>query len=357
MRRLYSFLAGIVAIIVLLSLTSSYMNLKSGNQSDSNKLVIYNWGDYIDPELLTKFTKETGIKVEYETFDSNEAMYTKVKQGGTTYDIAIPSDYTIDKMIKENLLVKLDKSQIKGLENIDPSFLNKSFDPNNDYSIPYFWGTVGIVYNDQMVQTAPKHWEDLWREEYRDNIMLVDGAREVLGFGANTLGCSLNTKKMSELKAIEQKLNSLTPNIKAIVGDEMKGYLINEDAAIGVTFSGEASEMLDANEHLHYVVPSEGSNLWFDNIVIPKTVKHQKEAYAFINFMLEPENAAQNAEYIGYATPNKLAKDLLPKEVKNDPAFYPSQDVIERLEVYDNLGQKWLGIYNDLFLQFKMYRK
>lgn len=357
MRRLYSFLAGIVAIIVLLSLTSSYMNLKSGNQSDSNKLVIYNWGDYIDPELLTKFTKETGIKVEYETFDSNEAMYTKVKQGGTTYDIAIPSDYTIDKMIKENLLVKLDKSQIKGLENIDPSFLNKSFDPNNDYSIPYFWGTVGIVYNDQMVQTAPKHWEDLWREEYRDNIMLVDGAREVLGFGANTLGYSLNTKKMSELKAIEQKLNSLTPNIKAIVGDEMKGYLINEDAAIGVTFSGEASEMLDANEHLHYVVPSEGSNLWFDNIVIPKTVKHQKEAYTFINFMLEPENAAQNAEYIGYATPNKLAKDLLPKEVKNDPAFYPSQDVIERLEVYDNLGQKWLGIYNDLFLQFKMYRK
>ncbi|MGF0112805.1 ABC transporter substrate-binding protein [Streptococcus sp. SGI.013] len=357
MRRLYSFLAGIVAIIVLLSLTSSYMNLKSGNQSDSNKLVIYNWGDYIDPELLTKFTKETGIKVEYETFDSNEAMYTKVKQGGTTYDIAIPSDYTIDKMIKENLLVKLDKSQIKGLENIDPSFLNKSFDPNNDYSIPYFWGTVGIVYNDQMVQTAPKHWEDLWREEYRDNIMLVDGAREVLGFGANTLGYSLNTKKMSELKAIEQKLNSLTPNIKAIVGDEMKGYLINEDAAIGVTFSGEASEMLDANEHLHYVVPSEGSNLWFDNIVIPKTVKHQKEAYAFINFMLEPENAAQNAEYIGYATPNKLAKDLLPKEVKDDPAFYPSQDVIERLEVYDNLGQKWLGIYNDLFLQFKMYRK
>lgn len=357
MRRLYSFLAGIVAIIVLLSLTSSYMNLKSGNQSDSNKLVIYNWGDYIDPELLTKFTKETGIKVEYETFDSNEAMYTKVKQGGTTYDIVIPSDYTIDKMIKENLLVKLDKSQIKGLENIDPSFLNKSFDPNNDYSIPYFWGTVGIVYNDQMVQTAPKHWEDLWREEYRDNIMLVDGAREVLGFGANTLGYSLNTKKMSELKAIEQKLNSLTPNIKAIVGDEMKGYLINEDAAIGVTFSGEASEMLDANEHLHYVVPSEGSNLWFDNIVIPKTVKHQKEAYAFINFMLEPENAAQNAEYIGYATPNKLAKDLLPKEVKDDPAFYPSQDVIERLEVYDNLGQKWLGIYNDLFLQFKMYRK
>ena len=154
-----------------------------------------------------------------------------------------------------------------------------------------------------------------------------------------------------------KKLDSLTPNIKAIVGDEMKGYMINGDAAIGVTFSGEASEMLDSNEHLHYVVPSEGSNLWFDNLVIPKTAKHIKEAYAFINFMLKPENAAQNAEYIGYATPNNEAKKLLPDDIKNDKAFYPSTETFKNLEVYDNLGQKWLGIYNDLYLQFKMYRK
>ena len=137
----------------------------------------------------------------------------------------------------------------------------------------------------------------------------------------------------------------------------MKGYMINDNAAIGVTFSGEASEMLNSNDHLHYVVPSEGSNLWFDNLVIPKTAKHIKEAYAFINFMLQPENAAQNAEYIGYATPNTEAKKLLPNDIKENKAFYPSEETFNHLEVYNNLGQKWLGIYNDLYLQFKMYRK
>lgn len=357
MRKLYSFVAGVVAIILILFCLAFYLQKSSSSGSQSDKLVIYNWGDYIDPELLTKFTKETGIEVQYETFDSNEAMYTKIKQGGTTYDIAVPSDYMIDKMIKENLLVKLDKSQISGLDNIGDEFLGLSFDPKNDYSIPYFWGTVGIVYNTTMVKQAPEHWKDLWREEYRNDIMLVDGAREIMGLGLNTLGYSLNTKNYERLEEVEQKLNSLTPNIKAIVGDEMKGYMIQGDAAIGVTFSGEASEMLSSNEDLRYVVPSEGSNLWFDNLVIPKTVKHKKEAYAFISFMMEPKNATQNAEYIGYATPNKAAKALLPDDIKNDKAFYPSEKTIANLEVYDNLGEKWLGIYNDLYLQFKMYRK
>lgn len=356
MRRLYTFLAGVLGIVALL-FTISFAMKQADNKGSSNKLVIYNWGDYIDPELLEQFTEETGIKVQYETFDSNEAMYTKIKQGGTTYDIAVPSDYMIDKMRQENLLVKLDKTKLIGLEHIGQEFLGKSFDEGNDYSIPYFWGTVGIVYNQTMVEEAPEHWEDLWREEYRNDIMLIDGAREVMGFGLNSMGYSLNSKNMAELTAVEERLTSLTPNVKAIVADEMKGYLINGDAAIGVTFSGEASEMLDSNEDLAYVVPTEGSNLWFDNLVIPTTVKHTEEAYAFINFMLRPEVAAQNAEYIGYATPNNKARELLPEEITSDEAFYPSQETVEKLEVYDNLGPKWLGIYNDLFLQFKMYRK
>lgn len=356
MYKLYSFLAGIGVVILLLAGTVFYIQNQNSN-SQGNELIIYNWGDYIDPDLLTKFTNETGIQVQYETFDSNEAMYTKIKQGGTTYDIAIPSDYMIDKMKKEDLLVPLDKSQIKGLDAIDPQFLNQNFDKNNIYSIPYFWGTVGIVYNDKLIDTIPEHWEDLWNPDYNDKIMLVDGAREIMGMGLNTLGYSLNSKNMTQLEEVKSKLTSLTPNIKAIVNDEMKGYMIQDEAAIGVTFSGEAREMLDNNEHLHYLVPSEGSNLWFDNLVIPKTVKHEKEAYAFINFMLEPENAAQNAAYIGYATPNAQAKELLPDEIKNDTSFYPSAETMSHLEVYENLGQKWLGVYSDLYLQFKMYRK
>lgn len=356
MKRLHSFLAGVVMIILLLWGISYRLEHQSA-QGTTDKLVIYNWGDYIDPELLAEFTAETGIQVDYQTFDTNEAMYTKIKQGGTTYDLAIPSEYMISKMIEEDMLIPLDKSKIVGYEHIDPQFLHLSFDENNDYSIPYFWGTLGIVYNDRLVQTPPQEWEDLWSEEYRDSIMLVDGAREGMGIGLQTLGYSLNSTNPAQLEEAAALLYQLTPNIKAIVSDEIKGYMIQDAAGIAVSFSGAAREMLDENEHLHYVVPSKGSNLWFDNMAIPKTAKNIDGAYAFMSFMLRPENAYRNALYVGYATPIGEARELLPDEVKNDSAFYPSAETIKNLEVYDNLGPSLLGTYNDLYLQFKMYRK
>ena len=356
MKKLYSFLTGIVLVILVLW-GISHQIAASMHTKNSDKLVIYNWGDYIDPDLLKEFTKETGIQVQYDTFDSNEAMYTKIKQGGTTYDIAIPSEYMIAKMMDEHLVEKLDQSKIKGMENIDPKLLNQSFDPGNQYSVPYFWGTLGIIYNTKMVKNAPEHWSDLWREEYRNDIMMYDGAREVMGIGLNTLGYSLNEKDPKKLQEAVDKLYTLTPNIKALVADEMKGYMIQNNAAIGVTFSGEASQMLEANKDLRYVVPTEASNLWFDNIVIPKTVKNKEAAYAFINFMLRPKNALKNALYVGYSTPNKKAKAMLPKEIQDDQSFYPSDETLDHLEVYQQLGKKLLGVYNDLYLQVKMYRK
>lgn len=356
MKRLYSFFLGIIAIILILWGISSKLEADS-TQGTTDKLVIYNWGDYIDPELLEEFTAETGIQVDYQTFDSNESMYTKIKQGGTTYDLTIPSEYMISKMTEENMLIKLDKSKIEGLENIDPQFMGLSFDKNNDYSIPYFWGTLGIVYNETMVENPPQEWEDLWSEEYRDNIMLIDGVREVMGFGLQSLGYSLNSKNTAEIEKAAEHLYNLTPNVKAIVADEIKGYMIQDAAAIAVSFSGEASEMLDGNENLHYVVPSKGSNLWFDNMVIPKTAKNLDGAYAFMSFMLRPENALRNAEYVGYSTPIPAAKAMLDEETQNDESFYPSEETMKKMEVYDNLGQEMLGMYNDLYLQFKMYRK
>lgn len=356
MKRLYSFFLGIIAIILILWGISSKLEADS-TQGTTDKLVIYNWGDYIDPELLEEFTAETGIQVDYQTFDSNESMYTKIKQGGTTYDLTIPSEYMISKMTEENMLIKLDKSKIEGLENIDPQFMGLSFDKNNDYSIPYFWGTLGIVYNETMVENPPQEWEDLWSEEYRDNIMLIDGVREVMGFGLQSLGHSLNSRNPAEIEKAAEHLYNLTPNVKAIVADEIKGYMIQDAAAIAVSFSGEASEMLDGNENLRYVVPSKGSNLWFDNMVIPKTAKNLEGAYAFMSFMLRPENALRNAEYVGYSTPIPAAKAMLDEETQNDESFYPSEETMKRMEVYDNLGQEMLGMYNDLYLQFKMYRK
>lgn len=357
MKKLRSLVIGIVGIIALLYLGSHQLE-KAQGFSGANTLTIYNWGDYIDPNLIKKFEKETSYKVSYETFDSNEAMFTKVQQGGTAYDITIPSEYMIQKMMKNNMLKKLDRTKIKGMDAIDPAFKNLAFDPNNDYSIPYFWGTLGIIYNDKFVDKADMtSWNDLWRPELQNNIMLIDGAREVLGLALNSDNQSLNSKDMAELTAAKEKLMGMVPNVKAIVADEIKMYMSNEESAVAVSFSGEAAEMLENNNHLHYVIPEEGSNLWFDNIVIPKTAKNIEGAYAFINFMLEPENAAINAKYIGYATPNKEAKKLLPKEIVEDEQFYPKEEVIKELQVYEDLGPEYLGVYNDLFLEFKMHRK
>ncbi|MHC5249510.1 ABC transporter substrate-binding protein [Enterococcus sp. LJL90] len=356
MRKLYSLVIGIIAVIAVLLLGINQLQRSSG-MAGADVVTIYNWGDYIDPELLTKFEEEYGYQVNYETFDSNEAMMTKIQQGGTGYDIAIPSEYMIQRMMSEELLTKLDLSKIVGLENIAPRFLDQSFDPGNNYSIPYFWGTLGIIYNDKMVDAEDiQHWDDLWNPALKNNVMLIDGAREVMGLGLNSLGYSLNSKEMSQLNEAAAKLNTLTGNVKAIVADEIKMYMINEESAVAVTFSGEAAEMLSENEHLHYVIPEEGSNLWFDNIVIPKTVRNEQGAYDFINFMLEPENAAQNAEYIGYATPNSVAEAMLPTEISGDKQFYPDDDTLSHLEVYEDLGSEYLEIYNDLFLEFKMYR-
>lgn len=357
MKNLKVLVIGIVGIIGLLFFSSQQMQRSQGYAS-GNTVTIYNWGDYIDPKLIKKFEKETSYKVSYETFDSNEAMFTKIQQGGTAYDLTIPSEYMIQKMMKEKMLIPIDYSKIKGIEQIDERFMDLDFDPKNVYSIPYFWGTLGIVYNDKVIKADEmQHWDDLWQEKLANNVMLFDGAREVIGLALNSDGHSLNSKDNQLLEKAAHKLDSLPNNVKAIVADEIKMYMINEEAAAAVTFSGEASEMLDNNEHLHYVIPSEGSNLWFDNIVIPKTAKNIEGAYAFINFLLEPENAAQNAEYIGYSTPNKGALKLLPKKITEDEQFYPKDEVIANLEVYEDLGPEYIGIYNDLFLEFKMHRK
>ncbi|MGY3748619.1 ABC transporter substrate-binding protein [Vagococcus acidifermentans] len=357
MKRLNALIIGILALIAILALASFQLKRTQG-RAGKQTVTIYNWGDYIDPQLLKDFEEEFGYTVVYETFDSNEAMFTKIKQGGTAYDLTIPSEYMIQKMMKEDMLIKLDHSKINGLEHIDKRFLDLEFDPGNQYSIPYFWGTLGIIYNDKMIEgDRVQHWDDLWRSELKNNVMLIDGAREVMGLALNSNGHSLNSTNIDELNEAAAKLSKLTPNVKAIVADEIKMYMVNEESAAAVTFSGEASEMLDGNEHLHYVIPEEGSNLWFDNIVIPKTAKNEQGAYDFINFMLRPENAAANAEYIGYATPNKAAMAILPDDITGDEQFYPSDEVVANLEVYEDLGSKYLELYNDLFLEFKMYRK
>jgi len=356
LKKLIQLFVAIFLISGVILFTLNQLNETQG-YSGKNVLNIYNWGDYIDPALIKQFEKESGIKVVYQTFDSNEAMLTKIEQGGTTYDIAVPSDYAIAKMIDEKLVLPIDHQKIPNLKNIDSRFLDLSFDPKNKYSIPYFWGTVGIVYNKDLIGKKPTSWKDLWDPKLKNQILLADGAREVIGMSLNSLGYSLNETNESKLQEAKANLMRLTPNVKAIVGDEIKLLLANEEAGLGVVWSGDAHEIMSENDKLDYVIPKEGSNVWFDNIVIPKTAKNVKGAHQFINFMLRPDISAKNADYVGYSTPNKEGLKLLDKSVRTDKRFYPDKQVTDTLEVYENLGKKMLAHYNELFLEFKMHKK
>ena len=357
MRKVVQMFVAVLAAAALCMYATARINHFQG-YSSGNTLTIYNWGDYLDPELIEAFEEETGIKVIYETYESNEAMLTKIAHGGHSFDIAVPSDYAISRMIEQDMLIPLDHSLLPNLEYIDERFLDLSFDPGNRYSIPYFWGTVGIVYNQEMLEGMEiTSWNDLWDESLHNQILLIDGAREVIGMGLNSLGYSLNETDPERLLQAQDKLFELVPNVRAIVGDEIKMLLSTEEAAVGLVWSGEAAGIMDENPNLEYVIPVEGSNIWFDNMVIPTTAKNVEAAHKFINFMLNPENAAQNAEYVGYSTPNWGAMEHLPEEVTSDVRFYPGPEVTDALELYENLGKRNLAYYNELFLEFKMHRK
>ena len=356
MKKLIQLFAAIFLISGVILFTLNQLNETQG-YSGKNGLNIYNWGDYIDPALIKQFEKESGIKVVYQTFDSNEAMLTKIEQGGTAFDVAVPSDYAISKMREENLLLPIDYDKLENFDNIDPRFLDKSFDPGNKYSVPYFWGTVGIVYNPELVDGEITSWNDLWEMPLENDILLADGTREVMGFGLNSLGYSLNTTNKDELIEAEEKLTTLWPNIKAIVGDEIKMLMANREAAAAVVWSGDASEIMYENEELTYVIPEEGTNLWFDNLVIPSTAQNVDGAHQFIDFMLDAEIAARNTDYVGYSTPNEAALEFLDEEVTSDERFYPSREVTQDLEVYENLGKRMNAYYNELYLRFKMQSK
>lgn len=354
MNKVYKFfLSSLLAIALLFAV--KILIVGNGQISDSNTLYLYNWGDYIDPDLIDKFEEESGYKVVMETYDSNEAMITKIKQKSTNFDICIPSEYAVEMMRDQGLLEKLDHSKIVGLDNIDERFLDVAYDPGNEYSIPYLWGTFGILYNTKKYQESDfDSWKNLWDKKFEGEILSFDGARETLGIGLLANNLSLNTTDPKKLVEVRDELIGFMGNVKAILADEIRMYMALEEANVGITFSGDASSAIESNENLSYAIPKEGSNIWFDTMVIPKTSKNQKAAYAFINFMLEPENAAQNADYIWYATPNKKALDLIDAEARNDKTLYPDDDVIDKLEVFKALDKESTILYNDLFLDLKI---
>lgn len=298
------------------------------------KLNVYNWGDYIDTDVLDQFEEEFDVDVVYDTFATNEDLYVKLKQGGSNYDVIFPSDYMIERMIRENLLVKIDKNNIPNIDKVGESFLNHEYDKNNEYSIPYMWGTVGIIYNKANIGESLTSWADLWNPAYEGQIVMYNSQRDSLAVALKKLGYSMNTRNINELEEAKKELIAQKPLVKAYMGDEIKDAIISGEADIGVVYSGDAVAMIRENPDLEYIIPTEGTNLWFDAMVIPSTTQNKELAEKFIDFMTRPDIAAKNAEYIGYSSPIPEAVALLPDEVKNDEDAYPNSEVLENTEVF-----------------------
>lgn len=339
----------IICFALVLALSLPLFACGGGSKVTLNVL---NWGDYIDPALLRQFEDETGISVKYTTMTSNEEMLVKLASPDNIYDVCFPSDYIIEKLIADDLLYKIDQANIPNLKNIDSRFLDLSFDPGNQYSVPYMWGTVGILYNTTMVTDPVDSWNILWDEKYAGEILMYDSMRDTIGITLKKLGYDINTRNEEDILAAQEALIAQKPLVRAYLTDDIKMELINGNAAMGVVYSGDAVYCISENPDLAYVVPKEGSNVWFDNIIIPKTSQHTAEAEKFINFLCDAKVAAQNSDYIGYSTPNAAALALMGSDYIDDPTYNPPQDVLDRCQIYHDLGD-FVKVFSDAWTKVK----
>ncbi len=351
LRRLASLgrIVGYISIPVVFALvvTGYYRTGATGTA----QLKVYNWGEYMDPEVIKDFEEETGIEVIYDEFETNETMYPIVSKGAVQYDLVCPSDYMIQRMEQEGLLEEVDWDNVPNRTCIDDEFWQfaRSYDENNRYSVPYLWGTVGILYNKKMVKEPIDSWGVLWDTKYKDNVLMQKSVRDAFGVTLKYLGYSLNTTDENELeeaknKLIEQKKSGV---VQAYVVDEVRDKMIAGEAAIGVIYSGEALTCQESNENLEYVVPKEGSNLWMDSWVIPKGAENKENAERFLNFLCRPEIMKKNFDFITYSVPSTEARKILDEEYRDNEIVFPDMKSLTNCEVFKYLGSQADQRYND----------
>lgn len=344
------------AIMAVVVIAGGIFYSSKEDLSGTNQVIVYNWGEYLDPEVITLFEKETGINVVYEEFETNEIMYPKVQSGAIAYDVVCPSDYMIQRMIENDLLAELNFDNIPNVKNIGQEYFKQSrqFDSENKYSVPYCWGTVGILYNKTMVDEPIDSWSVLWDEKYIDNILMQDSVRDAFAVALKYKGHSLNSTDLDELEEAKELLIEQKPLVQAYVIDQVRDKMIGNEAAIGVIYSGEAIYTQLENPNLEYVIPKEGSNVWIDSWVIPKNAKHKENAEAFINFLCRPDIAKMNFDYITYSTPNTAARELIEDPaIRNSKIAFPDASELERCETFQFLGDKNDAIYNKLWREIK----
>ena len=329
---------------------------ENAGATSGGKLVVFNWGEYIDPEVISDFEQETGIEVVYEEFETNEIMYAKLAQDPSAYDVICPSDYMISKMAKQGMLEELDFTKIPNAKsNIGNSYYEQSegFDPGNKYAVPYCWGTVGILYNKTMVEEPVTSWSILWDEKYAGQILMQDSVRDIMMIPLAMKGYSINTLDENELNEAVDMLIEQKPLVQAYVIDQVRDKMIGDEAALGVIYSGEAIFTQRENENLEYVIPEEGSNIWIDSWVVPKGAKNMENAYKWIDYMCRADVALKNFDYITYSTPNEAARELIEdEEIKNSPIAFPDLSQY-KLETFIYLEEEGDKLYNDLFMSIK----
>ena len=355
----------IVAVSFFVVVVSCYTTWRHVAASHSDELYVYNWGEYIDESVIDQFEEETGIHVTYDLFETNEEMYPVIEAGAVQYDVVCPSDYMIQKMAENGLLAEINFKNVPNIQYIDPEYMeqSRSFDPQNEYSVPYCWGTVGILYNTRRIEElgvpAPTKWSDLWDERYKGEILIQDSVRDAFMVALKMLGYSMNSVDENELGEAKDLLLAQKPLVQAYVVDQVRDKMLSGEAAVGVIYSGELlylqeeAENLELDYELEYVIPEEGTNIWIDSWVIPYNAKNKENAEKWINFLCRPDIAKKNFEYITYATPNKGAFDLLDPEYQENEAVFPDTSKLDNSEVYQYLGTEADDLYSALWKEIK----
>ena len=324
------------------------------------EITVYNWGQYISDgtddslDVIAAFEEETGIHVNYITFDSNESMYTKLKTGGASYDVIIPSDYMIGKLIEEDMLEPLDFSNIPNYENIDEAFRDQAYDPENIYSVPYTWGTVGLIYNRQYVSDEDaQSWSCLWNSKYAGKILMFDNPRDAFAIAESILGYSLNSTDENALRQCADLLAKQKPVLQAYVMDQIFDKMQRGEAWIAPYYAGDYLTMVEENPDLGFSHPQEGFNIFIDAMCIPKGCQNKAGAEAFINFLCRPDVSAANLDYIGYSTPISAAKAYMDEDVISSPVSYPDDETLARSESFSALPVQATQTMNDQWLSVK----
>lgn len=328
--------------------------LASGGCGKQATVNVYNWGDYMDPAVLDAFEKETKIKVVYEVYSTNEELLAKLKAGGTNYDIIIPSTNMLEVLLAQNLLSEIDLSQIRNFSNLDPQFINLDSDPGNKYSVPYFWGTIGILYNREAIGHDIDSWTAMHDPKYAGKIIMFDSVRDTIGVTLKMLGYPLNSTDPAQLDEAEKVLIKQKPLLHSYTVDAYEDPLLAGDALLSMAWSGDAFKVIAEDPSFRYVLPKEGTNVWVDSMAIPKSAKNKESAYKFIDFILRPEIGAQLATYLGYSTPNAAARELLPDNVKNDPTIYPHGNVFENNDVQIDIKEA-TELYDRIWTEIKSH--